>query len=147
MLFRSWPLFASRQSSGRVRECHGDLHLGNLVLLDDRLVPFDGIDFDPALRWIDVMSEAAFLMMDLADHGRGDLAWHFLNAYIDHTGDHEGLALLRFYMVYRAMVRSKVHALRAQQPHVAPAERDSLLCAAHGYLALDRKSTRLNSSH
>ena len=131
-----WPLFASRQSSGRVRECHGDLHLGNLVLLDDRLVPFDGIDFDPALRWIDVMSEAAFLMMDLADHGRGDLAWHFLNAYIDHTGDHEGLALLRFYMVYRAMVRSKVHALRAQQPHVAPAERDSLLCAAHGYLAL-----------
>ncbi len=107
--------FALRKDGGFVRECHGDLHLGNIVLLDGRPVPFDGIEFNPSLYWIDVISEVAFLVMDLDDNGRTDLAFCFLNEYLQHTGDYRGLALLRFYLVYRAMVRAKVYAIRAGQ--------------------------------
>ena len=76
-----------RQRSGAVRECHGDLHLGNLVRLEGRIVPFDALEFDPALRWIDVMNEVAFLLMDLDVRARRDLAFHFLNSWLDATGD------------------------------------------------------------
>src|SRR5690606_27266126 len=64
------PLLARRQAAGFVRECHGDMHLGNMVLLDDALVVFDCIDFNEQLRWIDVLSEAAFTVMDLEDRGQ-----------------------------------------------------------------------------
>jgi aminoglycoside phosphotransferase family enzyme len=73
------PLFVERQCQGYVRECHGDLHLGNIALVDDEIQVFDGIEFNPNLRWIDVISEIAFLVMDLDEHGRPDLAWRFLN--------------------------------------------------------------------
>lgn len=105
------PLLESRRAAGRVRECHGDLHLGNLALLDDRVEAFDALEFDPALRWVDVLSEVAFLVMDLDLHGRRDLAFRFLNRYLDGTGDHEGLPVLPFFLAYRAIVRAKVRAL------------------------------------
>ena len=111
--------FSARQAQGRVRECHGDLHLGNIVMIDGRLLPFDCIEFDPALRRIDVMNEVAFLVMDLLDRGRGDFAYRFLNAWLECSGDYAGLAVLRFYVVYRAMVRAKVHGLRAMQEDAA----------------------------
>jgi aminoglycoside phosphotransferase family enzyme len=82
-----------------------DLHLGNIVLADGQPVPFDGIEFNPALRWIDVMSEIAFTVMDLLHYRRADLAWRFLNAWLEATGDYAGIRVLRFYLVYRAMVR------------------------------------------
>jgi uncharacterized protein len=104
--------FEARRDAGFVRECHGDLHLGNVAFLGARAVPFDGIEFDPALRWIDVMSEIAFLVMDLLAHGLPALAWRLLNACLEASGDYEGLAVLRFYLVYRAMVRAKVALLR-----------------------------------
>lgn len=129
-------LMEQRRVSGAVRECHGDLHLGNIVLIDNRLVPFDCIEFNPALRWNDVLSEAAFLVMDLHDRGSPRLAWLFLNSYLEHTQDHAGLALLPFYLVYRAMVRAKVHGLRAAQPELDPGKRASLLQASRSYLAL-----------
>jgi len=100
-----------RQRSGAVRECHGDLHLGNLVRLEGRIVPFDALEFDPALRWIDVMNEVAFLLMDLDVRARRDLAFHFLNSWLDATGDFAGLAGLRLYLAYRALVRAKVGGL------------------------------------
>lgn len=125
-----------RRISGAVRECHGDLHLGNIVLIGNSLVPFDCIEFNPALRWNDVLSEAAFLVMDLHDRGHPRLGWLFLNAYLEHTGDYAGLALLPFYLVYRAMVRAKVHALRASQPGLDDKKRASLLQASKTYLAL-----------
>ncbi len=106
---------AARKARGFVRECHGDLHLGNMVLLDGVVVPFDCIEFSDNLRWIDVISEAAFLSMDLQDRGRPDLARRFLNAYLEQTGDYEGLEVLRYYLVYRAMVRAKVACIRAGQ--------------------------------
>ena len=107
--------FIQRRAQGCVRECHGDLHLGNIVLIGKQPVPFDGIEFNPALRWIDVMDEVAFLVMDLIYGRRPDLAYRFLNAYLEETGDYAGVSVLRFYLAYRAGVRAKVSAIRAYQ--------------------------------
>jgi aminoglycoside phosphotransferase family enzyme/predicted kinase len=128
--------FAARKAGGFVRECHGDLHLRNIVLLDGRPVPFDGIEFNEALRWIDVMSEIAFLAMDLEDRGRRDLAWRFVNRYLDATGDYAGIEVLRFYLAHRALVRAKVHLLRSRQPRLARGEKSRLALAFRHYLRL-----------
>ena len=104
-----------RRREGCVRECHGDLHLGNLVRIGDRVLPFDCIEFNPHLRWIDLMSEIAFLYMDLAHRGLDRQARRFLNLYLQRTGDYGGLALLPYYLVYRALVRAKVAILRLAQ--------------------------------
>lgn len=121
------PAFAARRAAGFVRECHGDLHLGNIAFVEGRALPFDCIEFEPALRWVDVASEIAFLFMDLLAHGLAPLAWRALNGWLEASGDYEGVALLRFYAVYRAMVRAKVAALagRAQAlaEYLALAER------------------------
>lgn len=108
-------LFAKRKAAGFVRECHGDLHMGNIVVWDGRVVPFDALEFNEELRWIDVLSEVAFVSMDFSKHGRADLAWRFLNLYLDQTGDYEGVPLLRYYSVYRAVVRALVAALSRAQ--------------------------------
>ncbi|HUF80347.1 MAG TPA: AAA family ATPase, partial [Burkholderiales bacterium] len=105
--------FSERKRGGFVRECHGDLHLGNIALLGGEMSAFDGIEFNDHLRWIDVMNEIAFTVMDFTAHGRRDLASLFLNTYLERTGDYEGLAVLPYYTVYRALVRAKVECLRA----------------------------------
>jgi aminoglycoside phosphotransferase family enzyme/predicted kinase len=133
--------FRRRQQEGFVRECHGDLHLGNIAEDDGALAIFDGIEFNDHLRWIDVVSEVAFATMDLDDRGRPDLAHRFLNAYLEATGDYAGLAVLRYYLVYRAMVRAKVAALRARQLASGP-ERDGRVAEFRGYLRLARRLTR-----
>lgn len=107
--------FAQRLAQGQVRECHGDLHLGNLVLIDGEPQLFDAIEFNPGFRWIDCMSDLAFLLMDLQARGRADLAWRLLNAWLEQTGDYAGLRLLPYYLVYRALVRARVAALRLAQ--------------------------------
>lgn len=107
------PLFRQRLAAGRVRECHGDLHLGNLVWRHARIEAFDCLEFAPALRWIDVISDLAFLAMDLEKRGQGALAAVLLNRWLEHSGDYAGLALWRWYGVYRALVRAKVAALGA----------------------------------
>jgi len=112
-------VFDARKRAGWVRECHGDLHLGNIALLDGVPTPFDCIEFSEELRWTDVISEVAFLMMDLFDHRLPRLAWRFLNAYLELTGDYVGVRVLRFYLVYRALVRAKVACMRAHQAGVA----------------------------
>ena len=109
------PVFQQRLQAGRVRECHGDLHLANLVLIDGRPQLFDAIEFNPALRWIDCVADIAFLAMDLEARGRADLAWRFLNAWLEHTGDYAGLQVLLYYRVYRALVRARVAGLRLAQ--------------------------------
>lgn len=114
-LDRLEPLIAERQRSGRVRECHGDMHLTNMVMLDGRIRCFDCLEFNADLRWVDVINEVAFLLMDLDDRRRPDLGRIFLNAYLEAGGDYAGLALLRLFKVYRSMVRAKVACLRAGQ--------------------------------
>ena len=105
-------VWRSRLRSGRVRECHGDLHLANAVELDGRAVAFDAIDFDPALRWIDVAEDAAFAAMDFAARGRPDYRWRFLNAWMDATGEHEAAGVLRYALAYRALVRVQAEYMR-----------------------------------
>ena len=107
-------LFEKRKRNGFVRECHGDMHLGNMFLADGRVIIFDCIDFSHDLRCIDIMNEVAFVVMDLEYRGRPDLASRFLNRWLEWTGDYEGLELLPFYLAYRAVVRAKVEALRSQ---------------------------------
>lgn len=106
---------AARRSSGRVRECHGDLHLGNLVLIGSRVTLFDCIEFSEDLRWVDVASEIAFTYIDLLGHQQPALAGWFLSEWLAATGDYEALAVLRYYAVYRALVRAKIAAIRAVQ--------------------------------
>lgn len=113
-LARHAPLIESRRHAGRVRECHGDLHARNIVRWHGEWLPFDCLEFDPQLRWIDVLSDAAFLFMDLVSGSRSDLASEFLNRYLERTGDYEGLPLLPLYASYRALVRAKVDALGAE---------------------------------
>ena len=126
--------FAARKGGGFIREGHGDLHLGNLVLIDGRVTPFDCIEFNEDFRWNDPASEIAFVWIDLLDHGRPGLAGWFLNEWLEAGGDFAALRVLRFYAVYRAVVRAKIAALRAAQEDAAAARGE--LDAARAYLDL-----------
>lgn len=112
---RLQALMARRLAQGRVRECHGDLHLGNVTVIDGHSTVFDGIEFSEDFRWIDVLSEVAFMAMDLHAHGLPHLAHRFVNAYLEFGGDYDGVPVLDYYLVHRALVRAKVHALRSVQ--------------------------------
>ena len=102
------PTFARRKAEGFIRECHGDIHLGNITLVDGKATLFDCIEFNESFRWTDVMADLAFLIMDLEDRGLKRFANRVLNRYLEHTGDYGGLEVLNFYKAYRAMVRAKV---------------------------------------
>ena len=108
-------MFQLRKQTGFVRECHGDLHAGNIVRWNGELIPFDGIEFNEGFRWIDVLSDIGFLVMDLRSRGRPDLSAALINAYLERTGDYEQVALLRWYELYRCMVRAKVAGIRLGQ--------------------------------
>ncbi|QIT53909.1 AAA family ATPase [Aquisalimonas sp. 2447] len=128
------PVFRQRHREGRIRECHGDLHLGNIVDVDGRPVIFDGIEFAPELRWIDVMNEVAFLGMDLRSRQRPDLAARFLSTYLEETGDYHGVALLPFYRAYRALVRAKISGLRAADEDAPDDVRERATAARDAYI-------------
>jgi len=113
-LARLRSLIEARRLAGMVRECHGDLHSRNIVLWSRQWMPFDCLEFDPALRWIDVISDVAFLYMDLVSRSRAALGYHFVSGYLECTGDYEGLKLVPLYSAYRALVRAKVDALGAE---------------------------------
>lgn len=123
----------ARKAAGFVRECHGDLHLGNIVLIGDEPTPFDCIEFSEDLRWIDVMSELAFLVMDLEVKGKRNLAFRLLNRYLEVTGDYRGLSLFHYYRVYRAMVRAKIAQL-TRASTADPAKQQELLDLYRRYL-------------
>lgn len=129
-------LLTRRRAEGHIRECHGDLHLGNIVLLDGEPLPFDGIEFNDGLRWIDTLSDTAFLVMDLQARGRSDYAWRLLDAYLQHSGDYAALPLLPWYLSYRAMVRAKVAAIRATQAGIDAAPRQQAEHDVAAYLTL-----------
>jgi aminoglycoside phosphotransferase family enzyme/predicted kinase len=133
-------VFAQRRLAGRVREAHGDLHLGNVTQLEGRAVPFDCLEFNAELRWTDVFSDVAFMAMDLHSHGLDALSHRFVNAYVEGSGDAEGLQVLRYYRVHRALVRAKVAALRAAQLGAAAADAERR--ALHQYLQVALDSCR-----
>jgi aminoglycoside phosphotransferase family enzyme/predicted kinase len=134
--------FRHRRQSGYIRECHGDMHLGNMLLLDNRPVIFDCIEFNDEFRWIDVMSELAFTVMDLEDRGSPGLARRLLNAYLEQTGDYAGLMVLRYYLVYRALVRAKVADIRLRQSDVGAEEQSRIVAEYRSYLELAQRYAR-----
>ena len=105
------PWMVTRRQAGWVRECHGDLHLANLVQWQGEVMAFDAIEFDADLRCIDVMNDVAFAFMDLLAHGLPALAWRFVSGWVEHTGDADGLRGLRLFAAYRALVRAHVALL------------------------------------
>lgn len=124
-------IFVQRKGD-KVRECHGDMHLANIARIEGQLTLFDAIEFSEKLRWIDVASDLAFLLMDLESHKHDVFSNHLLNHYLSLTGDFELIQVLRFYKVYRALVRAKVAYLQTQES-----------LAGH-YLTLANRYTRSN---
>lgn len=130
------PVLATRRAAGRVRRGHGDLHLRNIVLIDGQPVLFDCLEFDEALASGDTMYDIAFLLMDLLEHDRRDLANRVLNRYLEVAGDYGGLVLLPLYLAVRAAVRC----------HIAGLKRETWREARH-YLALARAVLRPRHPH
>lgn len=131
------PLLAERKASGWIREGHGDLHLGNMVLTEDGEVTiFDCIEFNEDFRWIDVINDLAFLIMDLHSRRAGSLAQRVLNVYLEASGDFAGAALLDYYQVYRAMVRAKINAIQASEDDIPEAGRAAAREQCRAYLRL-----------
>jgi aminoglycoside phosphotransferase family enzyme/predicted kinase len=124
-----------RCAAGKVRHCHGDLHLGNIVMWDRRPVLFDCLEFDEDLATIDTFYDLAFLLMDLCHRQLGPLAQRLLNGYLDATWDDAGTALLPLFLSCRAAIRAKVEGFTAALAEDA-AERADLIAAARAYLDL-----------
>jgi len=129
------PLLQRRKKEGFVRECHGDMHLHNMALHEGELILFDAIEFNTYLNHIDVISDLAFLLMDLEYRGLVCHSRRLLNHYLELTGDYEAVSLLDFYKTYRAMVRAKVAALRVAQEMEAD-ERRAVMDEVTGYIDL-----------
>ena len=103
-----------RRAQGKVRLCHGDLHLRNICLLDGKPVLFDALEFSEAIASVDVLYDLAFLLMDLKHRGARDLANLTLNRYLDLTGEDDGLAALPLFLSLRAVIRGHVIATAAE---------------------------------
>lgn len=117
-------LFANRIQQNRIRECHGDLHLRNIAFWQDKLWLFDCIEFNEPFRFVDVMYDLAYIVMDLEARQRPDLSTLFLNTYAEQTGDWEGLAVLPIYVSRQTYVRAKVTSFLLDDPSVPTTEKD-----------------------
>lgn len=109
------PILSQRKEQGFIRACHGDLHLGNIVMLNQSPVIFDCIEFNESFRWTDVMNDVSFLAMDLDHKGYSSLSHFYVNKYFEYSHDYIGALLLKFYQSYRAMVRAKVTSFQIAQ--------------------------------
>ena len=127
--------FAKRVAENRVRECHGDIHSGN-IFVADRIYIFDAIEFNERFRFCDVASDIAFLAMDLDFKDRRDLSKFFVERYVKYSGDRELEKLLDFYKCYRAYVRGKVVSFRLKDPSVDKEEKSAAKKEAKAYFEL-----------
>jgi aminoglycoside phosphotransferase family enzyme len=128
-------LFESRITDKHIRDCHGDLHSGN-IFITDKICIFDAIEFNDRFRYSDVAADVAFLAMDLDFQQRADLANHFIERYLKHSKDRQLTQLLPFYKCYRAYVRGKVISFKLDDPNIAPKERASATKDAQAYFKL-----------
>ena len=129
------PLLEQRKAEGFIRECHGDIHLGNATVIDGKVVIFDCIEFNEPFRFTDVYADIGFLAMDLEDRGLKCLARRFISQYLEQTGDYQGLELLNFYKAYRALVRAKV-SLFSMPAEASPVQRAATLRQYRNYANL-----------
>ena len=136
------PQINERKAAGLIRECHGDIYLDNVTLVNGQVTLFDCIEFNEPFRWTDVMADVAFMSMDLEDRGLHALSRRFVSAYLEHTGDYQGLAVLNYYKAYRAMVRAKV-ALFGLNDQMSAEQRASVMQRYYGYAALAESYTEV----
>lgn len=139
----AWML--ERRAGNRVRECHGDLHCGNIVRRGAGLIAFDCLEFKPAFRWIDVADEVALLLADLHARHRAAHALAFLNGYLGQGGDYQACRMLDLYQAHRSLVRAKIMALEGEMAaRVGNSVPDKkrryaeLVASARGFLASRR---------
>ncbi|MDN5848564.1 MAG: AAA family ATPase [Nitrococcus sp.] len=135
------PVFGERQRQGHVRECHGDLHLDNIIVWEGELAAFDCIEFAPELRWIDTANDIAFTVMDLHFRAQPAAAHHLLNAYLERSGDYDALRVIPFYSVYRALVRAKIDTLLLADNRT-PEAQQKITARVERYLALAEQLAR-----
>lgn len=138
-------VFQSRIDHHWIRECHGDLHLKNICLYQNQILLFDRIEFNEEFRFVDVMYDVAFVVMDLEGRGRADLGNRFLNTYIEQMGDWAGLQLLPFYLTRQAYVRAKVNSLILDDPAVSEEQKEIAKQEAIQYYKLAWQYTRRSS--
>jgi len=132
---RNVSFFEKRRADGRVRDCHGDIHSGN-IFVTDRIYIFDAIEFNERFRYSDVVSDVAFLAMDLDFKERTDLSNFFVKRYVEYSGDEELMRLLPFYKCYRAYVRGKVVSFKFKDPSVGGEEKRAAMKEAKAYFKL-----------
>jgi len=132
---RNVSFFERRMKDGRVRDCHGDIHSGNIFVTDGIYI-FDAIEFNERFRYSDVASDIAFLAMDLDFKGRIDLSDFFVERYVRYSQDQELLKILPFYKCYRAYVRGKVTSFKLQDPNVNSQEKTAAMREAKAYFKL-----------
>jgi uncharacterized protein len=129
-------LFKSRIQNDKIRECHGDLHLRNICLWKNQIQLFDRIEFNEPFRFVDVMYDVAFAVMDLEARGRKELGNAFLNTYVEQTGDWSGLQVLPLYLSRQAYVRAKVTSFLLDDPGVPEAAKKEAMVTATDYYKL-----------
>lgn len=134
-------LLEKRKQQGFIRDTHGDLHLGNIILYHNKPILFDRIEFNDDLRWNDVLADIAFLAMDLEDKKQPAFAHRLINTYFSHTQDYEGLALLPYYESYRATVRAKISLFRLMQPGLSEQEKNAVTQDYRNFINLAEKFT------
>jgi len=132
---RNVAFFVKRVDENRIRECHGDIHSGN-IFVADKIYIFDAIEFNERFRFCDVASDIAFLAMDLDFKDRSDLSSFFVQRYVRYSGDQELEKLLQFYKCYRAYVRGKVISFKLKDPSVDKEEKSAATKEAKAYFKL-----------
>ena len=128
-------LFKKRMSEKRVRDCHGDIHSGN-IFITDKVYIFDAIEFNERFRYSDTASDVAFLAMDLDYKKRTDLSDIFVEKYVEYSGDQELTKLLPFYKCYRAYVRGKVTSFKLNDPNISTEDKTVAVEEANAYFKL-----------
>lgn len=129
-------LLAQRKEQGFIRDCHGDLHLANIIFYQGKLILFDRLEFNEDLRWTDVIADLAFLAMDLAEKKQTPLANQLINTYLQFTNDYQGLNLLAYYLSYRAVVRAKIALFRLGQANLTDKEKIDIKNDYHNFINL-----------
>lgn len=129
-------LFRERQTQDKIKECHGDLHLKNICVYQDKIQLFDRIEFNEEFRYVDVIYDVAFTVMDFDFNQAQDLGNIFLNNYLEMTGDWEGAQVLRLYLVRQAYVRAKVDSFAVDDSELSESERDQAKLEAQQYYHL-----------
>jgi aminoglycoside phosphotransferase family enzyme len=128
-------LFENRIKNGKIRDCHGDLHSGN-IFITEKICIFDAIEFNDRFRYSDVASDVAFLAMDLDFQQRPDLSAYFIERYIAYSDDLQLTKLLPFYKCYRAYVRGKVISFKLDDTNVSSEEKIAATKEAQAYFKL-----------